>query len=760
MKAVLRAFRTIDAWQTTLLVAMSVVAAALSYSAYAVVSGVRDTDLGEGELVIPVSFGNLTRRVNVNARLVFPKREMLTFGTQGTIGEILVTEGQEVERGQPLAELDALTIAALDKAVVRARLGLRDAEEELDTAARPHTPLEIAQAELGIAIAELYLKNSLDAAAALSEPPSAIAAAQAEAAVANAELSLSLARDALAAAMAPTPLEIARAEARVADAEVTLDQTLAALDEMKNGPTEEEMAEAQAQVDSAGTSLGIAREELRLARRDSGGELEAAQESVETALLGYQAVMVKWLGIEISPTDAELAPTTFLESKEIDLARLFDRTLRFDDVGKSFWAVGSPPDDPETPWNEKTVYIWLNFWPGTIFPTCQSTVTAAQGLCISQEMDDAWITYDGARDALEATEIQGLKNIADSEGAVARADGSLTVAQEALDLLEASPDALEVKRQETQLAIALASLQDAEDAMSKLMEEPDPLMLETRRKQVKVAEAAIESAREALTGLNGGPDLLELENRNRQAAVARANLDDAKELLAELNGDSDPLAIALLEAEVASAQSELESALQAREHATLVSSMPGVVASVVAEPGDGVNADTPIVEIVDTTIIEAHGTIDEIDVLQVQVGASAFITMDALPDQTLRGHVSEVSTDATSQQDVASFPLRIAMEVPQDLDLREGMGAFASVVIERQTGVVMVPLLALYGTFGDAHVRVIADGRIEERPVVLGMSDDFWTVVEQGLERTENIVVEVDQEVVDRFRLGRRFGRR
>ena len=57
-------------------------------------------------------------------------------------------------------------------------------------------------------------------------------------------------------------------------------------------------------------------------------------------------------------------------------------------------------------------------------------------------------------------------------------------------------------------------------------------------------------------------------------------------------------------------------------------------------------------------------------------------------------------------------------------------------------------------------MRVIADGRIEERPVVLGMSDDFWTVVEQGLERTENIVVEVDQEVVDRFRLGRRFGRR
>ena len=78
----------------------------------------------------------------VYGSLVYPVRETLTFGTQGTVEEVLVEEGQVVEEGQALARLDATTVASLERAVARARVDLRSAEEALAEAKDPHTSLD------------------------------------------------------------------------------------------------------------------------------------------------------------------------------------------------------------------------------------------------------------------------------------------------------------------------------------------------------------------------------------------------------------------------------------------------------------------------------------------------------------------------------------------------------------------------------------------------------------------------------------------
>ena len=57
--------------------------------------------------------------------------------------------------------------------------------------------------------------------------------------------------------------------------------------------------------------------------------------------------------------------------------------------------------------------------------------------------------------------------------------------------------------------------------------------------------------------------------------------------------------------------------------------LAGYVAQVLAEPGDGVEPRTEILEIVDTTIVEVDGIVDEIDVLLVQVGTAAEVSLDA-----------------------------------------------------------------------------------------------------------------------------------
>jgi len=172
------------------------------------------------------------------------------------------------------------------------------------------------------------------------------------------------------------------------------------------------------------------------------------------------------------------------------------------------------------------------------------------------------------------------------------------------------------------------------------------------------------------------------------------------------------------------------------------------------EAGQEVNANTPAFEVVNPTVVEVDGIVDEIDVLFIRENASARVTMDALPGQVLDGAVSAVAAAAQSQQGVVSYPIRIRLAVPQGLQLPEGLSAVASVVIREDRGVLLVPLQALYGTFDQPVVRVMDDGRIEERPVVLGNNDDFWVVVEKGVAEAELVVMQSQQATTGGFGFG------
>jgi len=783
METFLNALRSLKLWQIGVLIAVLFGAAGATYGVYAWVSGSGQTRLREDQQLIPVQYGNLVNQVSTNGSLIFPNRETLTFGTQGTVGEVLVEEGEQVEAGQPLARLDQAAGAALEKAVAQARVNLQNAEEALAEARTPHTDLEIAQAEAVVTNAKLSLESAEDALVRLLQPTSEDIA-QAEAAVTDAKLSVKKAQEALDAAKdgpteeeiakaeaavtdaklsvknaqetldaakdGPTEEEVAQAEAAVTDAKLSVKNAQEALDAAKDGPTEEEIAKAQLQVDSSDTTLANALGDLKLAQREWDDKLEAAQEVFDTAVEDYQTVFEKWLGIQLGEEEVDMAPDTLLESWGVDLDVLFDPDLRFEQK----WSIeGPPPDDPATPWSEVVVYIWLNLHPDRIVPTCDGEVSSGE-LCVEKEIDDAWDSYQDAKDNLDTVQTQAAKAIANAESAVTRGEESLASAQEALAELQEAPDPLEIESKENQLELALASLQVAEEDLAELTDGADPLEIESKQRQLELAQATLEMAEEDLANLTNDPDPLEVEAKQKQVEVAQLSLDKAKEDLAELKSSVDPLDVALREADVASARMALETALQELEYATLWAPMGGIVDVVNVEAGQEVNANAPIIDIVDPTVVEVDGIVDEIDVLFIQEGARATVTMDALPGQELEGTVSTISSAATSQQGVVSYPIRIWLEVPEGVQLREGLSATANIVIREERNVLLVPLQALYGTFQQPVVQVMTDGGIEERVVVLGNSDDFWVVVREGLSEGERVVMEVTQATTSQFGFG------
>ncbi|MBI2917700.1 MAG: efflux RND transporter periplasmic adaptor subunit [Chloroflexi bacterium] len=736
---VFNGLKALKAWQMATLAVVLATGAIISYGVY-VWASPGGGALGKDQQLIPAAYGDLVNQVSTSGSLVFPNRQALTFGAQGTVGEVLVAEGQKVEKGQPLARLDAATISSLEKSVAQARVSLRSAEDALAQAkSPPNLALDLAKAEAAVASARLTVKSAQDSLDRLLTP-TAQDVAKAEAAVVNASLLVKSAQDSFDRLLKPTAQDIAQAEAAVASARLSLEKAREDRDTVKAGPTRDDLAKARATVDSAATGLVNARADLVLARKDWDSKLQTAREAADTANKGYRDAFQKWFGSGLVAEEVGLAPETILASWGADLPSLFGS--RFQRIGLGV-PQEPPPDNPQTRWSETVVYTWANLFPGELLATCDDgALLPARTVCVQRELNDSWKTLGQAQDNLEATGTQASKAIASAQAAITRAEETLENAQKAMADLEAGPDPLQVDVKEKQLALAQAALAKAEEDLTRLTSQVDPLEVQSRQKQLALAKANLAQAEEDLRLLTSKDNLLELESRQKQVAVAQASLARAQEDLARVQAGTDPLDIALKQTEVASAQQALEAAFQRLDGATLRAPFAGTVSAVNVEADQSVMASTSALEVVDPTVVELQGTVDEIDVLFVREGALADVTMDALPGQVLEGTVSVISTAARSQQGVVSYPISIRLQVPSSVQLREGLSASARIVIREERNALRVPIQALYGTYDSPVVRVMGNNGIEERPVVLGNSDDYWVVIRDGLKEGDRVVMQ------------------
>ena len=465
-----------------------------------------------------------------------------------------------------------------------------------------------------------------------------------------------------------------------------------------------------------------------------------------TALEGYQKTFQKWLGVDAAEVDESLDPDAIMDSLGVDLYALFDPDTRFVDFNKGSLAEGPPPDDLATPWSEVVVYAWMNWAPGNLLLTCEDIVITLGTQCVKKEMDDGWDAVVSAADNLNTVETQAAKAISNAEAAVAKAEEQLTSAQTALADLEAGPDPLEIEFREKELALVEANSEDASAKLAELLAGSDPVELEAEEKQVAVALANLDQAQEDLVQLNAGPDPLVVEAQRKQVTVAQANLEEAEEELDELRSSVDVLDVTLRESQVISAQLAMDTAIQRLGAEVLWAPMAGVISVANLETGQTINANTPVIE-----IVEVDGIVDKIDVLFVREGAQAQVTMDALPGRVLEGTVSTIASAAQNQQGVVSYPIGIQVQLPGDTRLVEGLSATASIVLREETDVLLVPLQAVYGTFDQPLLRVMSNGTVNERAVSLGNSDDFWVVVLEGVREGEQVALETTEASDDPF---------
>ena len=579
----------------------------------------------------------------------------------------------------------------------------------------------VAALKRAVAQARIDLRNAEDALEETKAPPTALDFAKAKAAVSDARFALSQAQDELDALMGPTAFEVAQARAAVSSERLALANAEEALAETEAGASGDDILTAISNIRSANANLDNAEIDLELTESDWDDKLVAARDATDAVLEDLRSVYEKWFGVELSEEKLSLGLEALLQSWETDLESLFDSNS-VSMYGYLRQPTGTPGDEVRTPWNEDTILTWLKLYPGTIVTSCDSAPPAATQ-CVKMEIDDAWDAYVAKEDDLGLVETQATK-------AIGTVKESLTSSEE--------------------------RLADAEKALAELMADADELEVQDKVGEAALALAALDKAEEDLTELTAGPDPVELESARMQIVLKQATLEQAIEDLAAMDESADALDVALREAEIAAAMAALDDATQKLDEATLKAPWDGIVTSLDLEAGQEVTPGDAVMRMVDPNVVEMDGIVDQIDVLYVQTGATASITMDALLGQTLTGEVTSIATEPNTQQGVVSYPVRIQVQATEGLQLPEGLSATARVVIREERGMLLIPLQSLYGTFDQPAVRVkTADGGIEERSIRIGNSDDFYAVVEEGLEEGETLVMESQDSATQQFGFGR-----
>ena len=208
-----------------------------------------------------------------------------------------------------------------------------------------------------------------------------------------------------------------------------------------------------------------------------------------------------------------------------------------------------------------------------------------------------------------------------------------------------------------------------------------------------------------------------------------ANLDLSKIL-------SDALSKALPSADAGMDLSPLYGASLTEDYLSGISgqSLTGSLSSVYS----GTDAVVCVIDTLEEALITVQ--IDEQDILLVEEGQQADVTLDALQYQTFHGTISRVAATASSTGGSTKYPVEIRIRMQEDM--RFGMSASAEIKVGETQDALTIPMAALQQTGEQTFVYTALTKEQEltgETPVETGLADGNIVEILSGLSEGDTV---------------------
>lgn len=266
-------------------------------------------------------------------------------------------------------------------------------------------------------------------------------------------------------------------------------------------------------------------------------------------------------------------------------------------------------------------------------------------------------------------------------------------------------------------------------------------------------EGASVSKGEVLAVLDDTDARLAKERAAAAAAVALANREhavaerDRANNLLKTGGitDKDHLAaqVNLQVAEASLRQAKAEEAIAAQQLArcTIRAPFSGRVAKRLVDAGTMLAVGTPVITLVDNSVLEFRAAVPSADLPKVRISAPAQITLDSIPGTSMRGSITRI----LPLVDERSRSFEVVVQVPGQANLVSGLFGRVRVKVRDIPNAVVVPPSSVMhdGTRSDvANVFIVEAGKAESRQVTLGVEGVDAVEVRSGLKPGMVVVVD------------------
>jgi HlyD family secretion protein len=205
----------------------------------------------------------------------------------------------------------------------------------------------------------------------------------------------------------------------------------------------------------------------------------------------------------------------------------------------------------------------------------------------------------------------------------------------------------------------------------------------------------------------------ELKKYTYEAQKAQIAQSETGILKAIAQRDQQAAQLASTRTKIAQAQANFNRFADVLRKYDSVAPLDGVVTNLPIRVGESVvpgiqnTEGSVIMTIADMSVITAEVKVDETDIVSVQLGQTADITIDAMPGKTFKGHVTEIGDTAIlrstglaasqsniSSQEAKDFKVVIAMDNPPS-EIRPGLSCTAKVTTATRANALTIPIQAL-----------------------------------------------------------------
>lgn len=330
--------------------------------------------------------------------------------------------------------------------------------------------------------------------------------------------------------------------------------------------------------------------------------------------------------------------------------------------------------------------------------------------------------------------------------------GELTETVTATGTIE-SVTQVDVGTQVTGIIDKLYADYNTEVTKGQLIAEIEKTLLES---DLRSAEANVESARLTYE--------YNLTNYNRDKAL------HDKQLISDYEFQTSKKELEVSKTAYDKAKADKVRAAKNLNYAEIYSPIDGIVISREVEVGQTVVSNMNVANlytIADLDNMQVIGNVDEADIGQVKVGQSVKFTVDAYPDESFEGKVTQVRLNPTTESNVVTYEVVVAAANPEH-KLIPGLTANLIIYTLRESDVMLLPAKAF--TFspvavedpnvpqpsGDADrlqlgdrqrcVWVVSDGKLNPVAVTIGASNGVMTQVVSGLPENATVATGYSME--------------